>query len=144
MESDRVRANTTVKINQWIDQRTEGNIRFYSSRTTDEISRRISELDSEWVVERALEAMAASFALTGLTLSRSVDRKWLLVPSVVLSFLLLHAIQGWCPPLPILRRLGFRTRGEIDRERFELKSLISRRDGPNPDVHTVRRLASPE
>ncbi|WP_407921819.1 hypothetical protein, partial [Corallococcus sp. AB049A] len=28
------------------------------------------------------------------------------------SFLLQHGLQGWCPPLPLLRRLGLRTRGE--------------------------------
>jgi hypothetical protein len=38
----------------------------------------------------------------------------------VLSFLLLHAIEGWCPPLPILRGLGIRTREEIARERYAL------------------------
>jgi hypothetical protein len=46
-----------------------------------------------------------------------------LFPAVVLSFLPLHAIEGWCPPVPILRRLGIRTREEIDRERYALKAL---------------------
>jgi len=32
-----------------------------------------------------------------------------------------HGLQGWCPPLPLLRRLGIRTRGEIDREKYALK-----------------------
>jgi hypothetical protein len=34
-----------------------------------------------------------------------------------------HAVQGWCPPLPILRRMGFRTAREIDTERTALKAL---------------------
>jgi hypothetical protein len=42
---------------------------------------------------------------------------------VVLTFLFQHAVQGWCPPLPVLRRLGVRTRKEIDRERYALKAL---------------------
>jgi hypothetical protein len=37
--------------------------------------------------------------------------------------LLQHAVQGWCPPIPILRRLGFRTADEINRERYALKAL---------------------
>jgi hypothetical protein len=34
-----------------------------------------------------------------------------------------HVIEGWCPPLAILRRLGFRTSSEINRERIALKTL---------------------
>jgi hypothetical protein len=32
-------------------------------------------------------------------------------------------VQGWCPPIPVLRRLGFRTAFEIDQERQALKLL---------------------
>jgi hypothetical protein len=32
-------------------------------------------------------------------------------------------VQGWCPPLPVFRRLGIRTASEIDYERYALKSL---------------------
>ena len=39
------------------------------------------------------------------------------------AFLFQHALQGWCPPVPVLRRLGFRTVYEIDRERFSLKAI---------------------
>lgn len=39
------------------------------------------------------------------------------------GFLLQHALQGWCPPVPVLRRLGFRTQTEIDEERYALKAL---------------------
>jgi hypothetical protein len=38
-------------------------------------------------------------------------------------FLFQHAIQGWCPPVPVLRRLGFRTANEIEQERTALKAL---------------------
>jgi hypothetical protein len=39
------------------------------------------------------------------------------------ALLLQHALQGWCPPIPLLRRLGFRTEAEINRERYALKAL---------------------
>ena len=32
-------------------------------------------------------------------------------------------LQGWCPPVPVLRRLGVRTQGEIDEEKAALKAL---------------------
>ncbi len=41
----------------------------------------------------------------------------------VAGFLFQHAVQGWCPPVPILRMLGFRTSYEIEQERRALKAL---------------------
>jgi hypothetical protein len=70
-----------------------------------------------------LEANAATVSLMGLTLGATVNRKWFLFPAVVAGFLLQHAVQGWCPPVPILRRIGFRTQSEIDDERYALKLL---------------------
>ena len=122
-EGDRVRANTAAEVNRRVDDQIERNIRHYSGQTKEEIYRRIQDLDQEWDIERVLETMASSFSLTGIVLGAAVDRKWFLVPTIVLSFLLVHAIQGWCPPLPILRSLGIRTREEIDRERYALKAL---------------------
>ena len=121
--TDRVRANTAAQVNRRVDEQIERNIRHYSGQTKEEIYRRIQDLDQEWDIERVLETMASSFSLTGIVLGATVDRKWFLVPTIVLSFLFVHAIQGWCPPLPILRSLGIRTREEIDRERYALKAL---------------------
>lgn len=87
------------------------------------IDQRLAELDREWDIERTLEANAAIASLVGLTLGATVDRKWFLFPVVVAGFLLQHAVQGWCPPVPVFRRLGFRTQTEIDEERYALKAL---------------------
>jgi hypothetical protein len=122
-EGDRVRANTAAQVNRRVDEQIERNIRHYSGQTKEEIYRRIQDLDQEWDIERVLETMASSLSLTGIVLGATVDRKWFLVPTTVISFLLMHAIQGWCPPLPMLRSLGIRTREEIDRERYALKAL---------------------
>jgi hypothetical protein len=122
-QGDRVRANTVPEVNRRIDEQIERNIRHYSGQTKEEIYRRIQELDQEWDFERVLETMASSVSLTGIVLGSTVDKRWFLFPAVVLSFLLVHAIQGWCPPLPILRGLGIRTREEIARERYALKAL---------------------
>ena len=70
-----------------------------------------------------LETNAAALALTGLVLGAVRGRRWLLLPGLVLPFLLQHALQGWCPPIEIIRRLGVRTRREIDREKVALKAL---------------------
>jgi hypothetical protein len=123
-EPDRVRANTAADINQRIDQQIEETVRQYSMKPNEEISRRIRELQYEWDIERVLETMASSFSLTGIALAAAVDKRWLVLPGAVLSFLLLHALQGWCPPVPLLRRLGVRTREEIERERYALKAIF--------------------
>jgi len=80
-----------------------------------------------WDIERALEGNASTLALGGLALGFPANRKWFALPVVVMSFLLQHGLQGWCPPLPVLRRLGFRTRGEIDQEKYALKALLAQR-----------------
>ena len=49
----------------------------------------------------------------------------------VAAFLLEHAVQGWCPPLAVLRRLGVRTAHEIERERRGLEEICRER-APRP------------
>lgn len=72
-------------------------------------------------MERTLEANAATIALIGLGLGALFSWWFFLIPAVVATFLLQHALQGWCSPLPILRRLHFRTAREIENERVALK-----------------------
>lgn len=95
----------------------------YEDADPARISARIAELEREWDIERVLEANAASIALLGLTLGATVNRRWFALPAVVAGFLLQHAIQGWCPPLPLFRRLGVRTAAEIHEEMIALKVL---------------------
>lgn len=125
--ADRVRRHTALERNLEIDRATNSNIQSYINSSHDVIKRRIRELDEEWDIERVLEVNASTLALSGLMLGLTVNRKWLALPAVVLTFLFQHGVQGWCPPLPVLRRLGVRTRGEIDREKYELKALMARR-----------------
>jgi hypothetical protein len=122
--ADRVRRSTDMRVNLDIDRKINAHIHEFADADSATISRRIADLDREWDVERILEVNASTLALTGLALGIAVNKKWLLLPATVLSFLLQHGIQGWCPPLPILRRLGVRTRGEIDREKYALMANL--------------------
>lgn len=117
---DRVRSATAGDVNPRIDQGTAGNIARHAGDSETVRQQRIAELDAEWDIERALEVNAASLMIAGLAAGAFVDRRWLALPAVVGGLLLMHGVQGWCPPLPLLRRLGFRTRGEIDEERYAL------------------------
>jgi hypothetical protein len=140
-EPDRVRASTADAVNQRIDRQIEENVLLYRNESQDQIQRRIWELDREWDIERMLEMMASSFSLTGIALGFTKGRRWFLLPTGVLSFLFMHAVQGWCPPIPILRRLGFRTREEIDRERYALKSIIGETDGSQQIFSPLSRVS---
>lgn len=122
-EIERVRRHTSPRTNERIDRTISETIRAYGTKTDGAITRRLDELEREWDIERTLQTNAASLALLGLALGTAANRRWLMLSGGVLGFLLLHGVQGWCPPLPLLRRLGVRTRGEIDRERFALKFL---------------------
>lgn len=121
--SRRVPEHTPEKINQWIRQEMQERVARYRHASRDKIERRLQELDQEWDVERTLEANAATLALTGCVLAATTDRRWVYLPMAVTAFLLQHAVQGWCPPLPVIRSLGFRTMREIDEERHALKLL---------------------
>ncbi|QIB50039.1 MULTISPECIES: hypothetical protein [Pseudomonas] len=123
-QADRVRSSTSPGLNRTVDRQTDENIQQFSRLDRRAISQRIDALDLEWDVERVLEVNASTLALSGLVLGLTVSKRWFLLPGVVLPFLLQHGLQGWCPPLSILRRLGVRTRGEIDREKFALLEAL--------------------
>ena len=119
---DRVPLNTAQAVNDRIERATGERLRRCSGNPL-QIERRLRELDREWDVERVLETNASVVAFLGLALGAGVNRRWLLVPVAVTAFLFQHAVQGWCPPLPLLRRLGVRTAREIEIERVALKTL---------------------
>jgi hypothetical protein len=123
ISADRVRAHTAPEVNARIDRATEARIQHYAGASREELSRRIAELDREWDMERYLEMNASALAFAGLTLGLAHSKKWLIIPGFVLPLLFQHAVQGWCPPVPVFRRLGIRTRKEIDREKYALKAL---------------------
>lgn len=122
-EPDRVRAHSPTQANRAIDREIAACVARYANSSPQEIEQRIDALEREWDVERVLEVNASTLAFAGLLLGITHNRKWLFVPGIVLPFLFQHAVQGWCPPLPVLRRSGVRTRDEINREKYALKAL---------------------
>lgn len=118
----RVAIHTAGPVNRRIRRDSTDRVRYYADHPS-EINARLARLEREWDVERVLEANAAALAFTGVCLGAAVDRRWLALPALVTAFLFQHALHGWCPPVPVLRRLGVRTSKEIDTERNALKAL---------------------
>ncbi len=128
--SQRVPQNTAEETNRWIRQEMRRRVASYRNASPEEIDQRLDELDHEWDTERMLETNASLVAFTGCVLTAAVDRRWIVLPMAVTAFLFQHAIQGWCPPLPLIRNLGFRTMREIDEERMALLNIRDGQDYP--------------
>ena len=124
--AERVPLHTAPGINARIRQRTRENVARVTAAGPAAIRARLDALDREWDIERAIEANAATVALIGTALGAFVNRRFLLIPAAVCAFLAQHALQGWCPPVPVLRRLGFRTEREIFEERRALEAALDR------------------
>lgn len=118
----RVERSTSGAVNRRIERQIERSIGFYAAHP-EAIPQRLDELEHEWDMERVLEANAATIGLAGILLGAFVNRRLLALPIAVSAFLLQHALQGWCPPVPVFRQRGVRTAAEIERERVALKAL---------------------
>lgn len=104
------------------DSETRKRLLFYASHP-ELINTRLEELSREWDVERFIETQAPVMTLMGLILGVKYSRKWLALPFLLQSMVLLHAIQGFYPLMPLFRLLGVRTEREIAAERYALKAL---------------------
>jgi len=121
--TSRVSRSTSSKINEKIQGITLKSVERYCGSDSETLSRRLEELDREWDVERMVETGASAHILLGIILGATVNRRWFGWSFLVAGFLLVHALFGWFPVLPVLRRLGFRTEAEIEEERDALRIL---------------------
>ena len=103
------------------------------------------ELDHEWDVERVLETNAGVLTLSAMALGL-IFKPLRILPAVVAGFLVQHAVQGWCPPVPVVRRMGVRTTYEIALERYALKALRGDFKGveseQDPCIKSAKALAA--
>ena len=135
---DHVRATSSEAANKTIDQKILASIQLASNLPSNELNTLIKNLEKEWDIERILEMNASTFAFIGVVLAIFISSYWLIIPLIVLPFLFLHAIQGWCPPIPLLRGMGIRTRKEIDTEKFALKVVRGDFDGLKSEKDGVK------
>ena len=127
VRTPRIARHTASAVNERIRQRTEQSVARYLNASARQIERRLGALEREWDIERVIEASAAAAALVGFAAGAAGYRRSFALPVVVAGFLLQHALQGWSPPVPLLRRLGVRTLAEIQEERAALRLLYSAR-----------------
>jgi hypothetical protein len=129
--ADRIRQSTDLRVQERIDAELIARVgRSYDAKP-HAVAHRIAELEREWSIERVLALQSSLTALAGIALG-TVRRRWLLLSVATSGFLLQHAVQGWCPPLALHRRLGIRTQREIDLEIHVLKLLRGDYDDDTP------------
>ncbi len=91
---------------------------------------RLRQLDREWDQEQALQFGAAAVGFAGAVLSLTVSSAFILLPAFAIAALAQHLLQGWCPPLALLARLGLRSGSEIDRERYAIAAKVGETHEP--------------
>lgn len=95
-----------------------------SEKRSSAIENRLDELSREWDMERLLEFNASTLLIISGFLAYFHCIHWLILTLAVACFLWQHAVQGWCPPVPIFRSIfRVRTAAEIFSEKTALKLL---------------------
>lgn len=115
--------NTDPDVNNHIRNETIANLMDFTDKDSAQITQRISELNNECDTERVLETCASSIVILSSILGITKSKWFLLATGAVGASLLLHALQGWCPPIPVIRRFGVRTAEEINNEKIVLKMI---------------------
>ncbi|CAM3906582.1 YgaP-like transmembrane domain [Mesobacillus zeae] len=126
--TEKVNMNTAPYINRSIQKRIDKSLVYYRKQNTSEIRKRLTELDLEWDTERVLKANLASVVLLSSILGLRKSKKWMILSGIASGFMIQHSLQGWCPPLSLIRRLNVRTASEINEERDALLQLLKERN----------------
>lgn len=133
LASDRVRTRTDALAQAHIDDETLARLEILAQAPAAAIEARMRELDAEWDIGRLLQLGAGAVALVGVALGALVDRRFLLLSAAALASLMQHAALEWSPPMGAFRRVGARTRREIEAERVALKALLGELEGTARD-----------
>lgn len=133
---ERVARTTPDSMNDRIRRKTIDRLD-HIGNDPEKIEKRLVEIKKEWDFERCILVIGAFANSMSLTVGYFFYHRAFIVTALVGLFLLVHALHGWAPPLPILRRLGVRTAREIENERF---ILLLRRDGFHEVIDSSHEL----
>lgn len=121
-DADRVRLRTPRRINSEIDHCIAERIADYAGRSSWEVEGELDRLDRAWSVDRVVVA-----ALSAVVLAGGAAALWrrasLGLVALAGADLLRFALTGGGVAVAGLRRLGLRTRHELECERSALKAL---------------------
>jgi hypothetical protein len=139
--SQKVLLRTDPKINADIRNQTLRSLKIFKNCEATDITERIKNLSQEWDTERVLEVNASLLILLSSYLGIKTSRFWFLLTGTAAAFMLQHALQGWCPPLPFIRKWGVRTADEIGVEKIALKVMRGDFQGECPNAEDALNKA---
>jgi hypothetical protein len=123
--SDQVRRRTASRFNEAIDSKTQARMETALSGGRDAVIERLHKLDREIDIDRVLMAYFSVVGTVSLALGKRPRGVWRVMLRAQTGFLLMQSFIGWCPPLVVFRRLGFRTAREIAAERAALVDRLA-------------------
>jgi hypothetical protein len=106
-----------------ISPKTEERVLRTAEKGPEAVDRRLRELDNEWDVVSLLKLHAVTIGLKYILFTSIVSKKYMWVPAVVGAMYAEQTSRGWSPPYALFKKLGWRTKEEIDEERYALKYL---------------------
>lgn len=115
--------NISLENSNDTDVYTQENINHYYKHP-DHINSRLRQLEAEMSTEQIFELHDAANVTAGVLLTvLTGKKKWLILPILVAIVQSLQAMEGIRLGISLLRKYGYRTRAEIDKEKYALKAL---------------------
>jgi hypothetical protein len=115
----------SLKPRKEINRDTARSIQYYSHRPAELVSKRIAELDQEIPLEAFVFRGGAALTIVSLVviLLNNKNRAARILALVIAVLQLQYSYQGRNPLTDILRRRGYRSRKEIEVEKYSLEAL---------------------
>ena len=122
MENNEIVLDTTLEESSETEKVIQENInRFYHDH--EKIDARLLELETEMDITTYLQLESTALSIAGVVLGLTKNKKWFILP-LVSSLLVLGNIAFKSEnPLPVFRRMGLRSREDIEKEKYALKAL---------------------
>jgi hypothetical protein len=112
----------TLEHSTTVEKEIQNTVNHYYN-DPEEIDLRLMELDEEMDLETYFQTQSAALTISGVILGLTSSKKWLALPLVGSLLVIANFISGSDKPLSYFRKLGFRTRAEIEKERYALKAI---------------------
>ena len=122
MESLEQETDITLEHSTPVEKEIQDKVNYYYHDQED-INLRLMELDDEVDLETYLQTQSAALTIAGVVLSFTSSKKWLVLPLISSLLAVGNYIRGSNNPFNYFRKLGFRTRAEIEKERYALKAI---------------------
>ncbi len=89
----------------------------------DKINQRLLELDNELDLETYIQTESSALTIAGAILGLTVNKKWLILPLATSILVIAGIARGRSIPLTLFKKIGYRTRTEIEKEKYALKAI---------------------